>query len=276
MWVRGNEHASSERVLDAVLPALGSLPQRRFGWTSRVRRLGAAAVVAAAAVCAVLIGVNLPLGVDRVGDATATPPAVGSPVPPDVFPPAGELPAGRYAVSEEGVQFSFEVPSSGWTSNGTGRITTGPGGTSTSADVFFWSPDRGYADPCRHLLGARIGGSIGESAVALASVPGLEVTASSDVRVGAHPARRLVIKLPADLGCEPSQYFIWRDQSSIHDDGPRTPAAPGATITLWIVEPDPTGPSRLPPVVIDAEIDQGGSAELQRQIQRIVDSIRFE
>ena len=118
-WLRTDEHESADRVMDAVLDALDTTPQRRATWWPARRlpamntfaRLGiAAAIVAVAALLGLNYLVAPNVGGPGLGDPSPTltpsPAAARTPSPTPSWP-EGTLEAGRHQVSHAGVAFSF-------------------------------------------------------------------------------------------------------------------------------------------------------------------------
>ena len=73
------------------------------------------------------------------------------------------------------------------------------------AGFIFWldeAPIGVYADPCAHVQGPPIGQSTADLAAAVAALPGTDlVSGPSDVTVGGHPAKHVVITFRDDVDC---------------------------------------------------------------------------
>ena len=188
-----------------------------------------------------------------------------------------QLLAGRHAVTEEGVPFSFRVPV-GWerfssisTDNSAGgpisinKSMTGPQGAEA---IIFWTsfPDGDYADPCARLLSPPVGSSAADLAAAVSTAPGTELlTGPSNVTLGGRPAKHVALTVREDVGCDPGFFYRWRD---VYGGALWPKTGVGDTIRVWIVDVDGT---RL---FIEAETAYGFG--LEQEVQRIVESIRFE
>ena len=106
-WLRVDEHESADRVLDAVLDQLDTIPQRRAGWPARrtitMNKFMTIGLAAAAVLVAVLIGFQLFGSGGGIGgpdnepgattEATASPAALP-------LPSEGSLIAGRYFIGD--------------------------------------------------------------------------------------------------------------------------------------------------------------------------------
>ena len=174
------------------------------------------------------------------------------------------------------------VPTSGWAAGPTERLPDASGfrdgslyiskstvGPQSAEAVVFWTsfPDGDYADPCANLLSPPVGSSAADLAAAVATAPGTElVTGPSDVTVGGHPAKHVVLTVREDVGCDPGFFYTWHSECL----GPCwMETNVGNTIRVWIVDVDGT---RL---FIEAETTGQGS-DLEQELQQIVESIRFE
>jgi hypothetical protein len=83
-----------------------------------------------------------------------------------------------------------------------------------------------------------------------------------DGRRGKHVA--LVVR--EDVGCDPGYFFIWHDMEA----GALWPATEvGDTLSIWVVD------ARETPIVIAALTSEQATRGLQREIGKIVGSIRF-
>jgi hypothetical protein len=281
-WLRTDEHESADRVLDIVLARLDATPQRRSRWPARriadMNTFAKFAIAAAAVVVVAIAGINLLPGGSGVGGGPAvspspSPSATPTPSPSPTtaaFPPAGELAIGRHSMTKAGVPFSLNVPTSGWISNGDFGIDKSTGVTADGAGFIFWmeTPIGVFADPCASVKSPPAGPSAAELAAAVAAVPGTDlVSGPSDVIVGGHPAKHVVITVREDVGCDASSFYLWYAPRA---DLARYATELGSTIRVWIVDVNGTL------VWIDGETYKGAGPEPGQQIQHIVDSIQFE
>jgi hypothetical protein len=142
--------------------------------------------------------------------------------------------------------------------------------------MLFWDPANVYADPCAQVpLSPPTGPAAADLAKAIAAEHGRYLTGPLDVTVGGRAAKTLVLTLPDTLGCVPKDFYLWYgesegDQCLGTNACGRYATAPGDTIRVWVVDVDGAR------VFIEAETRKDAGPELQREIQQIVDSIRFE
>lgn len=176
----------------------------------------------------------------------------------------------RHTVTLEGHRVTFTVPTADWVSNGSYAIDKTAGIDPDGAGFILWvdTPDRIFRDPCQQAMGPPIGTSIADLAAGVASVPGVEVIEGpTDVTVGGHAAKRIVITIPEDIGCNATDFHLW---TSPADDIGRYATQLDSTIRTWIVDVDGT------PVWFDAETYKGAGPKPGQEIQQIVDSMQFE
>jgi len=290
-WLEEGRTTLPDHILDAVLDQLPATRQRRRLWPARriaeMNNIAKLAIGAAAVVVVAVVGINLLPARGGVGGGPAASPspspstsasaiADGSPAPTIIFPPAGPLAAGRHTLTEDGTVFSIQVPD-GWSSSGLncsgcatadgGWLARGPEGSGDPESVWapVWNVDGVVADPCTRKAGPAAQTAT-ELADAVASLPGTDlVTAPEDVMVGGHPAKHVVIKVPDDIECSPSSFYMWGVKGIF-----RFATALGETNRVWIVDVDGTR------FWFEAETFEGASPELEQEIQDMVDSIQFE
>jgi hypothetical protein len=280
-WLLVDEHESADRVLETVLSLLETTPQRRSRWPARriaeMNTFAKLAIAAAAVVVVALVGINLlpARGGISPGGPVVTPSPSPSPSPSPtplaaVFPPRGPLEIGRHSITQVGVSYSFAVPTSGWISNGTFALDRAEGVAPDGAGFIFWgeTPVGVFADPCEQTKGPLIGGSAADLAAAVATVPGTElVDGPTDVMVGGHPAKRVVLVIHDDVGCTAGSFRLWYTSTPGLS---RFATQLGSKIRVWIIDVDGTL------IWIDGETFKGSGPEPGRQIQQIIDSIEFE
>lgn len=188
----------------------------------------------------------------------------------------------RHAMIEEGVRFSFRTPQHGlgwerFSSISTDKSAGGPisvnksivGAQGAEAIVYWTSfPHGDYADTCTRLLSPSVGPSAADLAAAVSTAPGTKlVTGPSDVTLGTRPAKRVVLRVRENLGCDPGFFYTWRE---VQGGALWTRTGVGDTIRVWIVEVDGT---RL---FIAAQTTEAATDGLEKEIQRIIRSIRFD
>lgn len=284
-WLRDVEHESADRILDEVLARLEATPQRRSWWPARridaITALGKLSIAVAAVILIAVVGYDLlPIrGSIGVGGPTASPSPSPAPSPTRrptpspspvtfVLPPPGAMAVGRHDLMVEGVSFSIEVPSDGWTSNGSFGIDHGAFPATWDAGFIIWAdaPDGIYTDPCTQTEGSPIAPSAADLADAAAHVPGTEATGPSDVIVGGFPAKLVVVKIPDVASCRAEDFYLWWDRKLTG----RYATVLGSTIRVWLIDVNGTI------IWIDGETPPDARPEAGRQIQQIIDSIRFE
>jgi hypothetical protein len=204
-------------------------------------------------------------------------PRPSPPLTPAGVGPTEDSPVARHAVTEEGVTFSFRVPTTvGWErfrSISSDKSAGGPISINKSIGaeaIIFWTsfPHGDYADPCAHLLSPPVGPSTADLAAAVSTAPGTElVTGPSDVTVGGRAAKHVVLTVRENVGCDPGFFYTWRD---VYGGALWTTTRVGDTIRVWIVDVDAT---RL---FIEAETTRQADPDLEQEIQQIVESIRFD
>jgi hypothetical protein len=297
-WLDEGVTALPDRVLDAVLDQVPATPQRRATWGPARRfadmnTFAKFAVSAAAVVLAALVGINLLPGGGVGGDPfpsstsslaasptrSSTPSLRPEPSPiADAFPAAGQLAVGRHTVSQNGIQFSFEVSTTGWQSSGIAVAPDGgnikkAGGGLQEIWMLFWSIDGVFADPCGHVAAPPVSPSASDLAAAVASMPGYDVvTPPTQVTIGGQEATHVVVKLREDIDCSPTQFFMWYDDVRCGSDDPchRWADARGQTNSVWIFERDGTH------VWIEAQTRETASPETILEVQQVIDSIQFD
>ena len=283
-WLHEDEHDSADRVLALVLAELDTTPQRRSRWPVgriiQVNIYAKLAIAAAAVLVVAIVGINLLPGTGSgVGGSRATP----SPSPaqsPSSLPPTGSLSAGITYTGPSGeVPFTFAVPTSDWTPAGNGYF----GGHNATGNrtylSFFSSRDTipgVFADSCLHEGDLRtFDPSPTGNAEAMTALSGVEVVRGpSDITVDGRPGRSVVVRVPDSPGCTNESYWL---QYSASCAGPANvgctsyPWWLGETIRSWFVDVDGAV------FTVTAEtLSRDASADLETELQQIVDSIRFE
>ncbi len=192
----------------------------------------------------------------------------------------------RHAVTEEGVRFSFRVPTwatpssfDDWETFSSIPTDKSPGGPISlnksivgpqgAEAIINWTsfPDGDYADPCARLLKRSIGRSAANLAAAVSTAPGTKlVKGPLNVTLGGHPAKHVVLKVRESVGCDPGFFYTWRDVYGGALWG-RTEAS--NTIRVWIVNVD----GRL--LFIQAATTPA-AGWLNKEVLQIVESIRFD
>lgn len=263
-----------ERQPQAVAPRL----HRRLPTMStpfRVAALGAALLV-------IVIGGTVFLG-GGGGPAPGTSASITpSPAPSDPGPSAstlgyawpGALEAGTYRTSliwDLPFEFEFTVPS-GWQAYDIEISKPGPAGLS----VEFVVVDNVFAEPCAGVLGdPPVGPSVEDLVAALATIPGLEVTAPTPVSIDRVTHGSAVdYDVAPDAGCAPADFQLWALSSDLlkpgeHFGGPVKSAVAGQG-RIRVV--DVNGRR----IVIRTTWEPAATAADRAELQAIVDSIGID
>jgi hypothetical protein len=250
--------------------------ERRQRRTNRNRRLSALALAAAIGVAAVVVVIR------AVDDGTATQPGgqgtdtSGIPTAEESIPllPSGPVEPGRYVVAsrEPGLSDSYritiDVPLA---YEGFESFFVLKRSFSTEAAVGAMAINEIYADACRWRgteLGRSAVSSGDEAAVALASQRGLRVSTPTDVVVDGYAGTYMERRVPARTdvsGCDGGKFRVYVSPGF----GSRL-LKPGQLQQLWILDLGGV------PLVIEALIDAGTSAQVRAELVQMVGSIRID
>lgn len=249
-----------------------------------MKRIGQMALVCAAIVVS---GCSTMQGASSTTEASAAPTTTASHPSSTTASPMtlrdGSLSAGIYAatpfaeepticvpsqtgcidpVGADSIRFTFSMPD-GWASI-MGTILLGqnapPGGAGLAFNLGGWL----YNDPCRHdeaSADVPVGLTADDFATALADNPLLEVTTPVDVTLGGYSGKYLDLQVPSDIS-ECDAYQAW--EYWLRAQGP------GHRWHLWILDVDGVR------VVVESMDYEGTSAEVQAELEAIVDSIQIE
>ena len=276
-WLKTDEHESADRVLDAVLDALDSTPQRRAtwwpAWRSPVTNNMAVPFGIAAAALLVLVFLGLqvlpggniggPIATDQPSPSPS-PTASPSPTPTTdgTWVSGAALEEGRNELVLDGVRLSIEV-SPGWrTMQFEGMIRH----TTPSAGHWPWIAllqrfDSVADDPCAAST-TSVGPTVDDLANGLITIPGTEAREPSDTTIGGVPAKYVELTINDDMGCPPTSFWLYGQDTA-------WPNSILSTIRVWVFEPDGTR------YVIHSD-QVGGDPEVSAMIVDVVESIEFE
>ena len=267
-WLRTDENESADRVLDAVLDQLDTIPQRRTAWWPartfpHVSNYAKLAMATAAVLTLVFVGMRLLPGSGTGGLVAPSPTATASPSPsPTPGWPSGALDAGRQSVELHGVRFSFDV-SPGWsTTQFEGMIrhlTPSNGhwpwiGLLNTFDSVADDPCAGSAIP--------VGPTVDDFANALTTIPGTEATEPSDTTIGGVPAKFVELTINDDIGCPNTSFWLYGPDSA-------WPNSIDTTVRVWVFELDGNR------YVIHSD-QVGEDPEVAAMVVDVVESIEFE
>jgi hypothetical protein len=176
----------------------------------------------------------------------------------------------RLSRTAGGVPFSLVVRTAGWEEFGRISLNKSIVGPQGAEAIIFWAsiPLGRGPQPCSDALGSEAGQSAGDVADWLATAPGTElVSGPVDVTLDGRPAKQVVLTVRERVGCDPGFFYEWEDE----DVGAFwLETLVGDTVRVWVVEVDGT---RL---LIEAETNPDADAQLEREVEQIVHSIRFD
>ena len=269
-WLDEGVDELPERVMDAVIDQVGSIPQRRRHWPTRrlpnMNRQVRVFVAAAAVVVVALVALTL---LPRAGGVGGAPPTA-EPSPTVLTDFTGVLTPGTYVATDPFlVRTTFTVPA-GWQIEIAGPyavfLTEGRG----PAQVNFSILTDVDASPCQAsgLSNPPPGPTVDDLAGALANLPGVGVTPPSDVTLGGYQGKQLTLTAPASFAtCKltPAGTFeIWQLPLGATND-----LTPGEVDRVWILQ---VADQRL---VIDAPQIPGESAADTAAVEGILNSIHL-
>ena len=136
--------------------------------------------------------------------------------------------------------------------------------------IIFWaaSPDGRVPEPCTDGLGSETAGrSAADVADTVAAAPGTElVRGPLDVTLDGRGAKHVVLTVREENGCDPGFFYSWEDAGV---GALWTTTRVGDSIRVWIAD---VGDTRL---FIEAETSTDSDRQLEREVEQIVESIRF-
>jgi hypothetical protein len=203
----------------------------------------------------------------------------GSPATEPEIPslPAGIVEPGRYVISTLDPDFdashriTLDVPDGYQGFQGWAALKAGTSQTAVSTmaigDV--------YADPCQWvgtMLDRSAISSTDEVVAALATQKGLRVSTPTDVTVDGFAGTYMERRVPArtDLSnCDGGQFRVYLDAGRGSSAGERY-LVPGELQHLWILDIEGV------PLVIDASLNPGMSAQVRAELLRMVGSVQID
>lgn len=247
--------------------------------------LGAAAVVVALVVGTQLLGPPAPGGVGGAPSASPSPTAEPSVAAPSA---AGGLPEGPFTIVDEAtpnapLRITVTIPASGWASRSeVGGLLKGEDADPPEAAMLAWSWPAGtrfdvYKDPCKWASTRpdKPATTVDEFVAALAAQTSRDASASTDVTVGGHSGKKIILHVPNDAPTR-AEAFKDCDQdtfASYGEAGRSEPSrfhqGPGQVDELWILDVDGAF------AVIDAMYRPTTPAELIEEMRAIAESATF-
>ena len=191
--------------------------------------------------------------------------------PPLAAEPRGPLlsPHHNYSHTVDNVTFSFQVPAGGW-EGGSGpyisKSTVGP--QDGEASIFWTTPfGGGGIEACGQWWGSPMA-SPADIAANASRARGTElVSGPSNVTVDGRAAKHVVFTVQKEVACNPGFFHTW---SGTTQGAFWTGIDVGDTVRVWLVEVD----GKL--LYIEGDTHENAGIEVKREIQQIVESIRFD
>jgi hypothetical protein len=279
-WLDDGPDRMPDRALLAALEEVHRTRQRRAWWPARrpgpMNNLFRAAAVAVVVAGVGLAAVNLlPHDSGGVG-ALPTPFPTPEPAPtPRALTVTGApvaIKAGTYtSTAPFPVLFTATVPA-GWTGNVGGQYAVWLERADGQGALSITRFDTVYADPCNITKGPMNplpGPSVDDLAQALAGLPGVDVTAPTDITVDGYSGKHLTMTAPASVsGCtlaDGPAFRIWELPLGATND-----MAPGEHDEISILDVNGTR------IVILSIEPPGQTAEAKAELKAVLDSLRFE
>jgi hypothetical protein len=304
-WLDEGATALPDRVLDAVLDQVPVTPQRRPRWPARRFRVMnnslKFALVAAAVVVIVLVGINLlprSGGVGGTGPSPISPPTqtpTSAPTPtPSAVPtgspariPDGPLKAGTYvtapfaqagsdacgippqsgcidSTNDDSIRVTFTVPD-GWAGIGGNAIwlANEQNASPGGASLIFVRGAWLLTDPCQNGQNPDIpvGPTVADFVGAVAKHPLLDTTTPVDVKLAGYSGKYFDLQVPADI-FNCDDYRPW--EPGLYAQGP------SHRWHLSVLDVDGVR------VVVQSMDYAGTSATRRAELKAIVDSIKIE
>lgn len=184
---------------------------------------------------------------------------------------------GRHSVDVSGLSLSFTLPPGGetpwdWERFGNLYISNDTVGPQAAEAMILWTDLNGGpgVTRCDVVLHPVVASSLARDAADVASTAGTElVSGPTDLVVGGRPAKRIVLTVKEDVGCDPGYFFAWdQPRGGAFWSGPEA----GDTMQVWIVAVNDTG-RRL---FIEAATHPTAGPAVEEEIRQIIDSIELE
>ena len=188
---------------------------------------------------------------------------------------AGALEPGTYVMStldpdfDSSNRITVDVPD-GYEGHEGGWVVHKQGGVSQTA-VSVWIIGDVFGDACKWsstLLDPPPVSSVDDLAAALAGQRGIRVSTPTDVTVDGYAGTHMERTAPAGTNldeCNGAQLVLWLDPN-----GGKRYVDPGQHDLLWIVDVDGV------PLVIDAAVGPGNTAQVRAELIGIAESIRID
>ena len=170
---------------------------------------------------------------------------------------------------------SVGVGGVGWQSFGSSYpnyITRDSRGSDGAEALIHWTNVDGggpiLGEPCHYLRTQRAGPSAADLAAVVAAAPGTDlIRGPSEATLGGLAAQHVTLTVRDDLGCDPGFFFTY---PTVYGGASWRETVPGDTIRVWII--DVAGDL----LFITGETHANASAGLEKDVDEIIQSIRFE
>ena len=204
--------------------------------------------------------------------ATATATAAGSPAlpSPEVRPGSADYTVGNHRLEVDGVRFSFDIRKFGWEPHGTIHVSKSEIGPQGAEGLVYWTayPEGEDVAACGPWINEPETQDPSDLAERMARAPGVEILeAPTDVALGRHGGRRLVVRIRENLGCDPGYFFSWMAKS---DGALWQQTHVGDTLRVWIMSVNSTT------FFVVAQTSAEASEPFTHELVQIAESIRFE
>jgi hypothetical protein len=190
--------------------------------------------------------------------------------PPLVAGAMGPLlsPHRNYSHSVDHVAFSFQVPTGGWEGSSGPYLSKSTVGPQDAEAIIFWTTPfgGGRIEACGQWWGSPFA-SMADVAANASRARGTElVSGPSNVAVDGRAAKHVVFTVQRDVACNPGFFHTW---SGLSVGAFWTRVFAGDTVRVWLVEVD----GKL--LYIEADTHEHAGPVVKREIQQIIESIRF-
>ena len=235
------------------------------------QKMAVFALIAALVVGGAVFAISVLRGDDGAVDVGTVPPPSAPSIPALT---EGELEPGTYVLASLDPSFdashriTIDVPD-GYEAPNAGTVLRI--GRVSQHGVSAWVIGDVYADPCKWST-TRIDpppvSSVDDLVAALASQRGVSVSTPTDITLSGFAGKQMERSVPAATNldeCNGAEFRVW-----LATDGGQRYVEPGQHDLLWIVDVDGV------PVLFDAALGEGTSAQDRAELIQIVESIRID